>query len=892
MGLTYTAGHVPATLNVETPDADGHTMRRTRIAPVLAAVVAAVSIIAYVLLGGEPWAEWIRVGAVAVSALVVLVGLAVVRPVRPVPWWMCSIGLATLAGATWVQSERMLDGTGVFPGDAEAVAVLAYPALTAALVGLTSSRRQSRDILKGSEPIIYSIAVTALVWVAASGPQFEGEGFPLDAAAWIWVLPLLDGLLAMIAFRRIGDPEQRFGVLTLGFLLVGAGHLVSGWAAYEGALVPGAWQAAAILPGVALVGASGLMAPRIVVVDRAPKVHWAQIFGLLFAALVPLGALLLMLATGLSSRSSSVVVSVATVLVIVLALARMWQLVGQVRHLSEERGRDRLAAMVEHSTDAVVLADSTGRINYASPGLRTMLGHEPDGWIGRPVTDLVVPADFEVFHREMQRVVAQGSGTTVEVDASLAHLDGHQRKATIVVANLVGGSPVDGVVVTIRDVTEQRNLERQLSHRAFHDELTGLANRALFLDRMDHALRVARADNDPVIVLFVDLDDFKSVNDNLGHAAGDHVLTAIADKIGRAAGSGDTAARLGGDEFALLLEDRGGVERAIDVAERLLDSLHEPIVAGGGEVVVLASVGVAIANSAMSTTSVLRDADIAMYEAKRAGKGQIRIFDPAMRMVATTHLEYRSELARALERDQMRIVFMPFVELSSGQVVGAEALVRWDHPEHGEVPASEFLPIADRSGLIVPIGYWAIEQAFAQAARWRDGLTLGVNVSSVQLRQPDFADRAIAIADGHRVDPTNVVFELNESALVDETERVSASIDRLHAVGFRFAVDDFGTGQCSLATLQRRPIDLLKVDQSAVAEFGDDPNGPSLARTILQTASSLGLPTVAEGIETAGQLSELRRLGCQLGQGYLLSQPMESFEIERRFGVPDVAVVS
>ena len=524
----------------------------------LAAIVAVVSVVAYVLLDGARWAEWIRVGLVAGSALATLAGLAVVRPVRPVPWRMCSVGLATLAVATWVQGQRMLDGTLVFPGDAEAIAVLAYPALFAGLAGLTSSRRQCRDLLKGSEPIIYSIAVTALVWVAASGPQFEGEGFPLDDAAWVAVFPLLDGLLATIAFRRLGDREQRFGVLTLGFLLVGAGHLVSGWAAYDGALEPGAWQAAAILPGVALVGASALMAPRLAVIDRAPKVHWAQIFGLLFAALVPLGALLLMLATGLSSRSSSVVVSVATVLVIVLALARMWQLVGQVRHLSEQRGRDRLAAMVEHSTDAVVLADSSGRINYASPGLRTMLGFEPERWIGRLVTDLVVPADFEAFRREMQRVVQQGSGATVEVDASLAHLDGHQRRATIVVANLVGGSPVDGVVVTIRDVTEQRNLERQLSHRAFHDELTGLANRALFLDRMDHALRVARADNDPVIVLFVDLDDFKSVNDNLGHAAGDHVLMAIADKIGRAAGSGDTAARLGGDEFALLLEDRGG----------------------------------------------------------------------------------------------------------------------------------------------------------------------------------------------------------------------------------------------------------------------------------------------------------------------------------------------
>jgi len=891
MVAAYTRGQGPPSFNIEASGADGHMMRRNWIAPVLAAIVAVACSVAYVSLDGAPWAEWLRVGVLVAASLAVLAGVAVARPARPVPWWMCSIGLATLAAATWVQGERMLGGTMVFPGDTEAIAVLAYPALFAGVAGVTSSKRQSRDILSGSEPIIYSIAVTALVWVAVSGPYFDGDGFPLDDAAWVWAFPLLDGLLANIALRRLGDREQRFGVLTLGFLLLGAGHAIAGWAAYEGVLDPGVWQATAILPGAALVGASALMAPRIVVVDHAPKVHWTQIFGLLFAALVPLGALLLMLATGLSSRSSSVVVSVATVLVIALALVRMWTLVGQVRSLTEQRGRDRLAAMVEHSTDAVVLADSTGRINYASPGLRTMLGHEPDRWIGRPVTDLVVPADFEAFRRELQRVVEHGSGTTIEVDASLAHVEGQQRKATIVVANLVGGNPVDGVVVTIRDVTEQRNLERQLSHRAFHDELTGLANRALFLDRMDHALRIARSDADPVIVLFVDLDDFKSVNDDLGHAAGDHVLTSIADKIRRAAGSGDTAARLGGDEFALLLEDRGGIERAIDVAERLLDSMRDPIAVGDGEVVVLASVGVAVANSGMSTTSVLRDADIAMYEAKRAGKGQIRLFDPAMRIVATTHLEYRSELARALELDQVRVVFMPFVELSSGQVVGAEALIRWQHPEHGDVPVSDFLPIAERSGLIVPIGYWVIEEALAQAAKWRAGLTLGVNVSPVQLRQPDFADRVIAIADGHHVDSSTVVFELNESALVDEGDRAAATIDRLHAVGFRFAVDNYGTGQCSLATLQRRPVDLLKIDQSAVADFGVDPHGPSLARTILQAATSLGLMTVAEGIENATQLRELRHLGCQLGQGYLLSQPMEAAEIERRFGHPDVAVV-
>jgi EAL domain-containing protein (putative c-di-GMP-specific phosphodiesterase class I) len=280
-----------------------------------------------------------------------------------------------------------------------------------------------------------------------------------------------------------------------------------------------------------------------------------------------------------------------------------------------------------------------------------------------------------------------------------------------------------------------------------------------------------------------------------------------------------------------------------------------------------------------------------MYEAKRAGKGQIRIFDPAMRLVATKHLEYRSDLARAIELDQLRLVFMPYVDLNSGQVVGAETLVRWSHPDHGDVPAAEFVPIAVRTGLIVPIGYWAMEHALRNAAQWRAGLLLSMNLSHVQIHQPDFVERVVAMVDEHRVDPSSVVFELTEVTLTDEADRASNAISRLREEGFRFAVDDFGVGHCSLASLQRHPVDFVKIDRQAVEAFGNDPHGPTLARTILQTASSLGLMTVAEGIETAGQLRELRRLGCDLGQGYLLSQPVEADALARRFGHPGAVVL-
>ncbi|MDJ0767518.1 MAG: EAL domain-containing protein [Ilumatobacter sp.] len=873
-------------------------MNRSRVAPLGVALVGAALVVAYVLAPPSRAAEWLLAAAPALAALAVFTMIVVSKPVRPVPWALVAVGFVLMTAATAVGSAEWY-GTEPwsFPGGFHAVGLLAYPALFVGVASITSDQRHSRDLLAGSEPIIYAIALTALIWLGITGPWIEDEGFPLEVAAWIWILPLLDGLLAFLAARRVsaGDGSSPvFEMMTLAFASLGAGHAAAGWVSYEGDFEPSSLAAAAPMVGPILFAVLvTLPSLRVVIVDTGGpvRVHWSQIFGLLVAALVPLGALILMLATGLSSTSSFLVVSLATVSVIVLALARMWRLVDQVRLLTEQRGHDRLAAMVEHSSDVVLLTDQDGRVSYASPGLRATLGYDPESWAGRHLVEIITPDERDSAGRQLARLVDFGHGGTVEFEATVVHADGQERKADVVVANLVGGSAVDGIVATFRDVTEQRNLERQLSHRAFHDELTGLANRALFLDRMDHALRVARPEADPVVVLFVDLDDFKSVNDVLGHGVGDQVLKTVADRIRRAAGSGDTAARLGGDEFAILLEDRGGIERAIDVAERLLDNLREPVSIAGYDVAVLASVGVAVATPGMSTTSLLRDADIAMYEAKRAGKGQIRIFDPAMRLVATKHLEYRGELGEALDKQQLRLVYMPFVDMRSGQVTGAEALIRWHHPEHGDVPAGEFVPIAERSGLIVPIGYWVLEQALAQAARWRPNLYLSVNISAVQIRQADFVDRVAAIVDRHHVDPSVVIFEITETVLVDEGDRATETVRRLREIGFRFAVDDFGAGYCSLSYLQRHPVDLLKIDRQSIEEFGRDPRGNTLARTILQTAESLDLLTVAEGIETTLQLRELRRYGCDLGQGYLLSHPLEAAELDRRFGQPDAALV-
>lgn len=873
-------------------------MIRSWAAPTSLALLGAGLVVTY--LGASPTesSEMLAAAAPAVAALVVVFAMAVRRPVRPVPWFLLAVGLGILSAGAIVQTGEWYGDTGMlFPGGGQATSVLAYPSLLVATIGIASKRRHARDLLAGSEPIIYAVAGTALVWLAVTGPYFDDGSMPVTGEAWIWLLPVLDGLLALVALRGLGRrPSNRSmqALLAGGYLLLGVSHAVVGRRAFDGVLVAGSAAAAALMVGplvIALAATIPAMKRATAGTGETFQVHWSQILGLLTAALVPLGAMIVMLASGLSSLSSFLVVALSTVVVIVLALARMWRLVDQIRLLTEQRGRARVAAMVEHSSDVVLLADPGGHVSYASPGLRSTLGHDPDGWRGRHIVEVIATEEQELAQRHFARLIESGQGGTVEFDASIVHADGQLRKAAVVISNLVGGEAIDGIIATFRDVTEQRNLERQLSHRAFHDELTGLANRALFLDRMDHALRVTRPHADPVVVLFVDLDDFKSVNDALGHGVGDELLKSVAGRIRDAAGTGDTAARLGGDEFAVLLEDRGGVDRAIDVAERLLESLRQPASIAGYDVAVLASVGVAVAASGMSTTSLLRDADVAMYEAKRAGKGQIRIFDPAMRLVATKHLEYRSELGSALESGQLRLVYMPYVDLRTGQVTGAEALVRWQHPVHGDIPAGDFVPIADRSGLIVPIGYWLLEQGLAQLSNWRSELYLSFNVSAPQLRESDFVERVIEAVGQRRIEPRSAMFEISETVLVDEGDRADLVVEQLRHAGFRVAIDDFGSGHCSLSHLQKHPVDLLKIDRSVIAEFGSDPSGNTLTRAILQIADSLGLGTVAEGIETTAQLRELRRTGCDLGQGYLLCQPLEAEALARRFGPVDAVGV-
>jgi diguanylate cyclase (GGDEF)-like protein len=454
-------------------------------------------------------------------------------------------------------------------------------------------------------------------------------------------------------------------------------------------------------------------------------------------------------------------------------------------------------------------------------------------------------------------------------------------------------------VITTRDVTAQKQLEAQLQHNALHDGLTGLANRALFTDRLEHAL--ARTDRAaaPVAVLFVDLDDFKAVNDGSGHTAGDALLTAVAARLRQVLRPGDTIARLGGDEFAVLIEDAatGDAEAA---AERLLSALAAPFdtaVEPADRLRISASIGIAVgAAGQQDATELLRSADVAMYAAKEAGKGRFAVFAPDMDSAIIGQLRLKAELIRALEQQEFTVHYQPTVELATGRLAGVEALVRWQHPERGLVPPLEFIPLAEQTGLIVPLGRFVLREACRQVRAWHDRypthppMTVSVNLSARELDEPGLVASVRSALEDTGLAAAHLVLEITETLLLVDLPRTVGTLAELRALGVRLAVDDFGTGYSSLAYLENLPVDILKIDKSFVDRIGEQGGGagrdepaerqqPVMVSAISQLGHALRLKLVAEGIELPEQVATLRGLACHYGQGYYFARPLAAEDL-------------
>ena len=488
------------------------------------------------------------------------------------------------------------------------------------------------------------------------------------------------------------------------------------------------------------------------------------------------------------------------------------------------------------------------------------------------------PADQERITRVRDQAIAHGRDTG---ELRIVRPDGSVRTLAMVIEVERSDHGAPGRMIgTVQDITERKALEEALKRQALHDTLTGLPNRVLLLDRVDHALRRRARTGESIAVLFVDLDDFKTVNDSLGHSAGDELLKAVGLRLSAALRPTDTVARVGGDEFAIILEaaDQGVAESA---ATRILAALERPVSTKDREFVVQASVGIAVASDDTEPEQLLRDADLAMYAAKQqVRKNVYRVFEPAMHTAARKRLELRGQLQTALELDQFDVFYQPVVDLHSDAVTGVEALVRWTHPVLGLVSPGDFIPLAEETGLIVPIGAHVLRLATAgiqRLNRHRRGrpLTLSVNLSVRQLLEPDFIhtiDDALA-ASG--LDPGLLTLELTETVLVQEEHIVTPVLSQLRRRGLKVAADDFGTGYSSLSYLRRLPIDVLKIDRAFVTDIAESAQGRAVVEAVVTLARALGHSTVGEGIETRTQADALREIGCTYGQGYLFGHPQE-----------------
>jgi diguanylate cyclase (GGDEF)-like protein/PAS domain S-box-containing protein len=570
--------------------------------------------------------------------------------------------------------------------------------------------------------------------------------------------------------------------------------------------------------------------------------------------------------------------------------------------------RERFAAFLQHSSDVVTVLDAEGRITYQSPSVGRVFGYDPEEMQGKELKNLVHGEDRRRVFETIINAAAEGEHFGV-VEARVLHADGSWRHTETSVSSLLDDPEVGGVILNTRDISERKELEAALSHQAFHDSLTKLPNRALLRDRIDHA--VARADRRQraLAVLLLDLDGFKAVNDSLGHAAGDLLLTAVADRLADSVRPTDTCARLGGDEFAVLLEDLAQPNDWQVVAHRILDALRAPFDLDGKEIFVRGSIGVAMReaeNAACDADELLRNADVAMYMAKSQGKNRFELFCPTMHSEMLRRLDLEADLRRALETcDEFVLHYQPTVVLQTGEIAGVEALVRWNHPTRGLVPPLDFIPVAEETGLIGKLGEWVLREACLQAVRWdhesadrlrrEPPMTISVNLSARQLQHDSLVPIVRSVLEETGLEPRRLILEITETAVMNDHVTTIVKLQQLKELGVGLAIDDFGTGYSSLAYLRRFPIDVLKIDRSFVDGVTEGSQKAALLRTIVELGRTLNLKTVAEGIEQHDELHQLRSLECDLGQGYYFARPLEAAvvgELLRRGELrPDVAVV-
>ena len=550
---------------------------------------------------------------------------------------------------------------------------------------------------------------------------------------------------------------------------------------------------------------------------------------------------------------------------------------------------NRFRSVVETANDAIILMSHCGEIMSWNRSAQSIFGYAEEEILRQPVS-VLFPASYSQH-------LSQNSDCDPLITSGLLHpgsraaeltgikQDGNEFPLEI---SLSSWETAEGVFYSgiIRDITERKSFEEQLTHQALHDPLTKLGNRVLFRDRVGHAVDRTARKHAPIAVLFLDLDNFKSVNDSLGHAAGDELLVSVTERLQACLRISDTPARFGGDEFAVLLEDLEHPDQASFIAERIRNVMSVPFSIAGTEVFIGSSIGIAVTMDGRETPEeLLRNADVAMYMSKSNGKDRYTVFENEMHDVLIKRIRLESDLRAAIDNREFEVYYQPILDLHSEQVMGMEALVRWNHPVHGLIPPLDFIPLAEETGLIVPLGRWIMEAACLQARKWQNSyecgerLSITVNVASRQFQDDSLEEMITQALVTSQLPPKSLILEITESTMLSDTASTIKKLKELKKLGIRFAIDDFGTGYSSLSYLQQFPVDIVKIDKSFIDKIALDEEGVAVAKAIITMSETLHLKTIAEGIESAGQQAELQQLGCELGQGFHFAKPLQAADM-------------
>jgi len=810
-------------------------------------------------------------------------------------WTGMAAGTGVIILSEVARTAFLTTGRELFLHAADVIRIVAYVIIVVTFRAIVRHKDADKNQTSMLDGAMVGCALFATSWPMIAYPNSVSHAAVASGGILGIARPLVAILVCAVGVRLLFRPEFAARLLFLAAVPLAVADLIEGaGSTHATASGRGLIEVCGLISFALIAMAAGkatLDQPKVVEIDPAHRLRILCILSsVALCSAIPLAD-----AWSSGHRDvSTLVPGLCAVTMFVLVGMRLWHLAASARAAGVRHGLRRLGALVQGLNDAIFVVDRSGMISYASPRASAILGMGPDQLIGHRFDHALGPDEAAVVARQVQAAVALPLGGHDEFVGAFRDAEGSRRDFEMTIVNMVGDRDVAGLVVTMRDVTVKRELTRELERRVFRDDLTKLANRSLFMDRLDQARLRSRRSGVGVAVMFIDLDDFKAVNDGLGHAAGDALLCAVSERLCECVRPSDTIARLGGDEFAVLLDGVADVSEVMNIAQRLLEVLQLPVAIGELSVTVPASIGIAIAEQGHAHTNLMREADIALYRAKEQGKNRTAVFDASMGWEAYSRLRLRTQLESAIDNGELRVLFQPIISLDNGEIVGVEALVRWDHPTLGTLPPSEFVPIAEESILINQIGRWVLEEACRHAAAWnalgRD-LYVSVNVSARQLREASFAQEISDALASARLDASKLMLELTESVLVDEIAGANL-VEHVAPLGVGIAIDDFGTGYSSLAYLQRFPVNVVKIDRSFVSRLNED-GMRAVVKSMAAISSVMGYASIAEGVETMEEADDLVGLEYDFAQGFLFSHPVPPaaitalLDIEPPAGAPD-----